>query len=76
MSDIKWTFKFKITGGVEKLPPSATQIAEEVQEDHLEQLWVDPLGTFYRYAGGGRGFYWTQTLELESCVEEHLFHRR
>ena len=61
---IKWKLWFKITGEVEELPKSATKIAEEVLEDHLETLWVDPLGTFYRYAGGGRGFYWVQTLEL------------
>jgi len=61
---IVWKLWFKITGEVEKLPKSATKVAEEVLEDHLEELWVNSLGTFYRHAGGGRGFYWVQTLEL------------
>lgn len=73
MAELQWTFKFKQLGSVEKPPPNAVQIAEEIQDDHLEQLWVDPLGTFYRYAGGGRGFYWTAVLELEECKEEHIF---
>ena len=32
-------------------------------EDHLEELW-QVENTWYRYAGGGRGFYWLQRLEV------------
>ena len=54
--------KFQIVGRCD-FPKGAKLVKEAVFEDHLEQLWkLDDK--WYRYAGGGRGFYWTQLLEL------------
>lgn len=35
-------------------------------EDHLEELYLID-GHWYRHTGGGRGFYWTQELEVVWC---------
>ncbi len=64
MPGIDWNLSFKIVKEVKEVPPKAKLIAEEDIEDHLERLYITRRGTFYRYAGGGRGFYWTQMLKL------------
>jgi len=43
---------------------SSTVVKSAVFEDHLEELLQDKDGNWYRHAGGGRGFYWTQRLAL------------
>lgn len=55
--------KFAITGGISELPKGAQRLKHTVLEDHLEELW-ELRGRYYRYAGGGRGFYWVQELAL------------
>lgn len=46
-----------------KDPQELSMIGHAVHEDHLEELYQ--LGDqFFRYAGGGRGFYWWDELEL------------
>jgi hypothetical protein len=40
----------------------AKVIKDATFEDHLEQLLFDGKN-YYRHAGGGRGFYWTQLLQ-------------
>ena len=45
-------------------PQDAKIVKDATFEDHLEQLLQDKSGKWYRHAGGGRGFYWTQLLEL------------
>ena len=37
-------------------------------EDHLEELYLME-SHWYRHAGGGRGFYWTEELEVVWCGE-------
>jgi len=67
-TNIHWKFFFK-SGEDCSLPETAHCIGSYVMEDHLEQLWIDDEGNFYRYAGGGRGFYWTQKLDLKWAEE-------
>jgi len=58
----RW-IKFKILGDSGIDPSDACLIGHAVDEDHLEELYQ--LGDrFFRNAGGGRGFYWTQELEI------------
>jgi len=57
----RW-IKFEITGDAD-LPEDANLIGHVVQEDHLEELYQSG-DQFFRHAGGGRGFYWTQELEI------------
>lgn len=50
-------------GGHTNIPEGAVLIGHAVHDDHLEELYQ--LGDqYFRHAGGGRGFYWTQELEL------------
>jgi len=52
---------------------SAAVLKSAVFEDHLEELLQDKEGNWYRHAGGGRGFYWTQRLELiETRLPDHV----
>lgn len=62
------TFKFAITFTTE-LPSDAKLLKEASFEDHTERLLIDSHGKWYRNAGGGRGFYWTQLLELVGVEE-------
>ncbi len=45
------------------LPPNAVLIGHAIEDDHLEELYQDGE-QFFRHAGGGRGFYWTQELRI------------
>ena len=52
---------------------SSTVIKSAIFEDHLEELLQDKQGNWYRHAGGGRGFYWTQRLALiETRLPDHV----
>jgi len=53
--------KFEIIGDMQKIPEGAKRLKHTVVDDHLEELW-ELRGRYYRYAGGGRGFYWIQDL--------------
>lgn len=56
---------FEIVGPVicDLKPAMAEVVKSATFEDHLEELWKHK-DKWYRHAGGGRGFYWTQELEL------------
>lgn len=53
--------RFRIIADDVALPESANLIGHVILDDHLEELWQDDE-QFFRHAGGGRGFYWTQEL--------------
>ena len=57
----RWV-QFRIVGETD-LPEDAELIGHKVDEDHLEELYQSG-DLFFRHAGGGRGFYWTQELEI------------
>jgi len=57
----RW-IKFQILSDGD-LPESANLIGHVVDDDHLEELYQDGE-QFFRHAGGGRGFYWTQELQI------------
>ena len=67
-SRLKWFLNngwlyFEVVAELDKLPSKATLIGHQVENDHLEELYR--LGDrFFRFAGSGRGLYWTQELAL------------
>jgi len=57
--------QFHILSEHADLPEDAVLIGHKIEDDHLEEIYQ--LGDqFFRYAGGGRGFYWTQELTIEN----------
>jgi len=54
---------FRVGQDVENVDLTSSPKKEATFEDHLEALYYSN-GKWYRHAGGGRGFYWTQELEV------------
>jgi len=60
----RWV-KFRILGDANINPDddNLNLIGHVIHEDHLEELYQQG-DQFFRHAGGGRGFYWAQELEV------------
>ena len=56
------------------VPEGADLIGHVVSDDHLEELYQYG-DQFFRYAGGGRGFYWTQELLVEEEMSSEAYQK-
>jgi len=56
------------------LPETADLIGRAISDDHLEELYQYG-DQFFRHAGGGRGFYWTQELRVEEEMPNDVYQR-
>ena len=68
-----WTLKFEIgeTLDPKDYPEDADWLIEKTIEDHMEALLFDGTN-YYRHAGGGRGFMWTQKLQPMDVPEDAI----